>query len=121
MDKANLDRFRSDVFRLVDQIPRGKVTTYGALASVLGYPRHARLVGKFMQQSYLYAPSLPAHRVVGSQGKLNGSAAFGNVLPLERRLSEEGIEVKNQRIVRFQSVFWDPLVAEEQAKAILWK
>ena len=61
-----------------------------------------------MQESYSLEPTLPAHRVLGSQGKLIAKAAFGQMLPLEQRLMDEGLAIKNNRVVHFKQHRWNP-------------
>jgi len=101
--------FKKEVIKLVSLIPEGRMTTYGAIAKALGYPKHARYVGKILNQSGDESPSIPAHRVVSSSGKLSGARAFGQLLSMEQRLEAEGVEVRKGKIVDFKRIIWYPI------------
>lgn len=58
------------VLALVDEIPAGRVATYGQVARLIGWPKNARLVGKILSQSELYGGKHPCHRVVNATGRL---------------------------------------------------
>ena len=58
------------VLVLVDEIPAGRVATYGQIARLIGRPKNARLVGKILSQSELYGGKHPCHRVVNAAGRL---------------------------------------------------
>ncbi len=96
------------VYQVVQLIPKGRVTSYGAIARFLGAARSARMVGWAMNSSHTHDPSLPAHRVVNRNGLLTGKAHFGDPLRMQQLLEAEGISVKNDRIVDFNKHFWDP-------------
>lgn len=86
--------FNEKVWAITMRIPRGKVTTYAAIARKLGGNAY-RAVGNAMNRNP-YAPQVPCHRVVGSNGSLTGYA-FG----IEQKatlLTEEGVEVKGNRV-----------------------
>ena len=91
-------------------IPVGRVTSYGAIAKYLGSKMGARMVGWAMNACH-NMPDVPAHRVVNSKGILSGKHHFGEPDAMEKLLKKEGIKVKNDKIVDFDKVFWDP--AEE--------
>lgn len=74
------------------QIPRGKVTTYGQIALLCGCPRQARRVGYALGHG-LAGAEPPAHRVVNHQGFLTGAAAFETGDTQRLRLEAEGVEV----------------------------
>jgi len=79
------------VFSFVKQIPKGKVATYGQIAALAGYPKHARQVGYLLAKS----PSdqnLPWHRVVNAQGKVSDRRKHGYTDYQRLLLEEEGIE-----------------------------
>ena len=109
--KANStnDNFFERVYAIVRQIPYGKVTSYGAIAKVLGTARSARMVGWAMNASH-GNKEIPAHRVVNRKGLLTGKMHFNSPSEMEELLIIEGIEVVNDQILNFQSVFWDPEV-----------
>lgn len=100
--------FFEDVFEVVRLIPRGKVTTYGAIASFLGTGMSARMVGWAMNASHRTIPEVPAHRVVNRNGMLSGRLHFETPSLMEERLQQEGVSVKNNTITAFDKVFWDP-------------
>lgn len=101
------ENFFSDVFDIVRLIPRGRVTTYGAIASYLGLKSGARMVGWAMNASHA-EKNVPAHRVVNRTGLLTGRHHFETPATMEKRLLKEGIKVKNHQVQEFQSRFWSP-------------
>lgn len=100
--------FFEDVFEVVRLIPPGKVTTYGAIASFLGTGMSARMVGWAMNASHNTFPGVPAHRVVNRNGMLSGRMHFETPTIMEERLQQEGVAVKENTIIEFDKVFWDP-------------
>ncbi|PVH24721.1 MGMT family protein [Sphingobacterium corticibacter] len=98
------------VYEIVDQIPYGRVTSYGAIANALGAGKSSRLVGIAMNYSHQIAPNIPAHRVVNRNGLLTGRHHFIYDHTMEELLSFEGIRVLDNQIVDFKRLFWDPLV-----------
>jgi methylated-DNA-protein-cysteine methyltransferase related protein len=101
--------FFQDVFDVVRQIPKGRVTSYGAIANYLGTRLSARMVGWAMNAAGLAKPKIPAHRVVNSQGMLSGKVHFGSPTAMEDMLKKEKVLVKDDKIVDFKKVFWDPV------------
>ena len=99
--------FFQNVYDVVRLIPKGKVTSYGAIAKYLGSPRSSRMVGWAMNAAHAI-PDVPAHRVVNRNGLLTGKAHFGSPTRMEELLKLEGIEVKSDQIVEFKTIFWDP-------------
>ena len=86
--------FNQKVWALTSRIPCGRVTTYGEIARALGSPHASRAVGNALNKNP-YAPGVPCHRVVGSNGALTG---FAGGLPKKRRmLGEEGVSFKGER------------------------
>jgi methylated-DNA-protein-cysteine methyltransferase-like protein len=100
--------FYEKVYDVVRLVPKGRVTSYGAIAKYLGASRSSRLVGWAMNVSHGVVPSVPAHRVVNRNGMLSGKAHFGQVNAMEQKLIAEGIEVVNDQVQQFDKVFWDP-------------
>jgi len=80
-------------------VPKGRVTSYGAIAKAVGYPNHSRHVGKAMGGC---PKDVPAHRVISSSGSLS-------VHEFQVKLEAEGIEVDNFRIKNFKKLFWNPM------------
>ena len=104
------DNFFERVYRIVRQIPEGKVTSYGAIAKALGTARSARMVGLAMNASH-NTEDVPAHRVVNRIGMLSGKHHFGGTNLMQQLLENEGIEVVNNQIVDFEKHFWQPEVS----------
>lgn len=100
--------FFEDVFEVVRQIPKGKVSTYGAIAAYLGTKMSARMVGWAMNSSHNVKPRVPAQRVVNRNGMLTGKNHFETVTQMEELLKKEGIEIKNDTVQNFNNKFWDP-------------
>ena len=97
------------VYEVARQIPRGRVTSYGAIASCLGTKLSARMVGWAMNGAGNVKPRVPAHRVVNRNGVLSGKHHFGGPDAMEVLLKKEGIRVKNDTVVDFEKLFWDPV------------
>jgi methylated-DNA-protein-cysteine methyltransferase-like protein len=102
--------FFADVMAVVRQVPRGRVTTYGAIAKYLGAARSSRIVGFCMNNAHTVKPKVPAHRVVNRIGLLTGKHHFGSPTAMEDLLKKEGVKVKDDQVVDFQKRFWDPAV-----------
>jgi methylated-DNA-protein-cysteine methyltransferase related protein len=96
------------VFEVARQIPKGRVTSYGAIASCLGTKLSARMVGWAMNGAGRVRPRIPAHRVVNRNGMLSGKHHFETPTKMQELLKKEGIKVKNDVIVDFEKHFWDP-------------
>jgi len=104
------ESFFEQVYEIARQIPAGRVTSYGAIANCLGTKLSARMVGWAMNGAGKVKPKVPAHRVVNRIGVLSGKHHFGGDT-MEKLLKKEGINVKNDTVVDFKKLFWDP--AEE--------
>ena len=103
--------FFEQVYDVVRQIPRGKVTSYGAIAAYLGAKSSARMVGWAMNASFIVTPKVPAHRVVNRNGMLSGKAHFATPTLMEELLAKEKVRVENSTIIDFEKKFWDPAKA----------
>jgi methylated-DNA-protein-cysteine methyltransferase related protein len=99
------------VFEVARQIPKGRVTSYGAIAACLGTRLSARMVGWAMNAAGSVKPRVPAHRVVNRNGMLSGKHHFVPPSGMQKALEKEGVKVKNDMVVDFKKIFWDP--AEE--------
>jgi methylated-DNA-protein-cysteine methyltransferase-like protein len=99
--------FYDEVYQVVRLIPKGRVTSYGAIAEYLGTKGSSRVVGYAMGASGTAQPPIPAHRVVNRNGLLSGKFHFGGET-MEQLLESEGIQVKNNQIQNFKELFWDP-------------
>src|SRR5688572_29318310 len=100
--------FFDDVYAVVRQIPKGKVTSYGAIANYLGTKLSARMVGWAMNAAHSAKPKVPAHRVVNRNGMLSGKAHFATPTLMEELLAKEKIIVEENTIIDFEKKFWDP-------------
>lgn len=103
------DNFFQLVYDIARQIPRGRVTSYGAIAACLGTRSSARMVGWAMNGAGLVKPKVPAHRVVNRMGILSGKHHFHPPGSMEKLLKKEGIKVRNDQVVEFDKLFWDPV------------
>lgn len=102
------DNFFELVFEVARQIPKGRVTSYGAIAACLGAKSSSRMVGWAMNGAGRVKPKVPAHRVVNRLGILSGKHHFTPSGMMEKLLRKEGIKVKNDQVQDFKNVFWDP-------------
>ena len=91
--------FKQQVWEITKLIPKGRISSYGAIAKAVGFPNHSRHVGKAMGGC---PKDVPAHRVISSSGILS-------VPEFQERLEAEGIEVENLRIKNFKKLFWNPM------------
>ncbi len=105
------DNFFERVYVVARQIPYGKVTSYGAIAKVLGAARSARMVGWAMNASH-NLEDVPAHRVVNRMGLLTGKHHFDGTNLMQQLLESEGIEVIDNQIIDFEKHFWIPEMGE---------
>jgi len=96
------------VYEVARQIPKGRVTSYGAIANCIGTKLSARMVGWAMNEAGKVRPKVPAHRVVNRNGMLSGKHHFGEPDAMEKLLKKEGIKVKNDTIIDFEKLFWNP-------------
>jgi methylated-DNA-[protein]-cysteine S-methyltransferase len=100
--------FQKAVWEATKKIPKGKVTTYAAIARMIGRPKAARAVGNALNKNpWLrpatagkpYAPQVPCHRVVKSDGSLGGFA--GGVKKKKLLLEKDGVKIKNNKVTNF--------------------
>ena len=103
----NNNGFFENVYSVVRKIPYGKVSTYGAIANFLGSGKSARAVGWAMNSSHKFN-DIPAHIVVNRNGLLTGKHHFGGTNLMKQLLENEGIIIKNDKIVDFNRYFWEP-------------
>lgn len=101
------ENFFEKVYSIARQIPYGKVTSYGAIAKVLGTARSARMVGWAMNAAH-NLEDVPAHRVVNRTGLLTGKHHFDGTNLMQQLLENEGIVVDNNQIIDFEKHFWEP-------------
>ncbi|MGD1841268.1 MAG: MGMT family protein [Thermonemataceae bacterium] len=99
--------FFQDVYEVVKLIPKGRVTSYGAIAHYLGSKLSARMVGWAMNAAHTLK-EVPAHRVVNRKGVLTGKHHFDTPTTMQHLLEEEGVTIVDDQIQCFEDVFWDP-------------
>ncbi|NSL89696.1 MGMT family protein [Chitinophaga sp. Mgbs1] len=104
------------VYKIVRKIPRGRVTTYGAIAEASGLRITPRMVGWAMNGAGNVKPAVPAHRVVNRNGELSGRQFFATPTLMQELLEQEGVTVKDDKITNFKTVFWDPEVKAKPRK-----
>ena len=103
--------FFEDVWDVARQIPRGRVTSFGAIAAYLGAKSSARMVGWAMSGAHTQSGQpVPAHRVVNRNGLLSGRAHFSPPERMQLLLEKEGVEVVDHQVSNFKKVFWDPAI-----------
>ena len=102
--------FFEQVYDVARQIPKGRVTTYGAIAAYLGTRMSARMVGWAMNGAHTMK-DIPAHRVVNRNGMLSGKMHFATPTRMEELLKKEKVTVLNDQVVDFSKKFWDPAQA----------
>ncbi len=100
--------FFEQVWEVVREVPRGRVTSYGAIAKALGSSQSSRMVGWAMNAAHACA-DVPAHRVVNREGLLTGKVHFTPPSAMQQRLEAEGVKVKKDKVVNFDQLFWDPV------------
>ena len=109
MSKTNSDFF-NQVFQVVRLIPKGKVTSYGAIANYLGSKSSSRIVGYAMNAAHSQKEYVPAHRVLNRNGQLTGKHHFSNPFLMQELLEKEKIEVVNDTVVNLKKHYWDPTI-----------
>jgi methylated-DNA-protein-cysteine methyltransferase-like protein len=100
--------FFEDVWSVVRQIPKGRVTSYGAIANYLGTKLSARMVGWAMKAAHDLHPPVPAQRVVNRNGMLTGRMHYETSTRMQELLEKDGVKVENSTVVDFEERFWDP-------------
>lgn len=113
--KPSEPNFFGDVYEVAKLIPKGRVTSYGAIAHYLGLKSSARMVGWAMHGC---PKGVPAHRVVNSAGLLTGKHHFETPSRMQELLEKEGIRVVNDQIQQFNEHFWNPSTEIQLKKPI---
>lgn len=106
--QSDKESFFAQVYDVVRQVPKGRVTSYGAIAAALGTRGSARMVGWAMNNCHHMVPKVPAHRVVNRLGLLSGKAHFGDPMRMQQLLEKEGVRVVDDQVQDFAQKFWDP-------------
>jgi methylated-DNA-protein-cysteine methyltransferase-like protein len=99
--------FFDKVYQVARLIPKGRVTSYGAIAAYLGTKGSSRMVGYAMQAAGRANPPVPAHRVVNRQGLLTAKFHFGGNT-MQEMLESEGVKVVDDQVQDFKTMYWDP-------------
>lgn len=107
--RQNHSDFFQRVYQVVELIPEGRVTSYGLIANYLSAKRSSRMVGWAMNACHSL-PHIPAHRVVNRNGFLTGKSHFNPPSLMQKILEKEGITIKNDQVVDFKKIVWDPMV-----------
>ena len=103
-NEENQDFFRK-VYELVNRIPFGKVTSYGAIGKVIGIRSSARMVGWAMNSAA--GSDIPCHRVVNRNGELTGKMYFSTPTMMRELLESEGVKFIGDA-VDMKKYFWEP-------------
>lgn len=109
MEKKQSDFFEQ-VYQVVRLIPRGRVTSYGAIANYLGAKSSSRVVGYAMNAAHSQKPKVPAHRVLNRNGQLTGKHHFSTPFEMQELLEKEKIKVENDTVVDLKKHYWDPTI-----------
>ncbi|HKL72070.1 MAG TPA: MGMT family protein [Marinilabiliaceae bacterium] len=104
----NDQSFFDKVYAVVRLIPHGKVTSFGAIASCIGSPGAARMVGWALNKSVGITPFVPAHRVVNRNGVLTGKHHFPGGETMKEMLESESVKIVDDQVVDFEMLFWNP-------------
>ncbi len=112
LSERNKDFFQQ-VYQVARLIPKGRVTSYGAIAKYLGSGKSSRMVGWAMNAVGSQKEYVPAHRVVNRLGMLTGKHHFSDPNQMQNLLEQEGVVVKNDKIQNFKELFWDPMLELE--------
>lgn len=94
-----MTEFQNKCYKVLKQVPKNKITTYKDLAKAIGHPKAYRAVGTAMNKNP-FAPKVPCHRVINSNGEL-GQFAFGQEAK-QVLLQKEGLIVKSGKVVDFK-------------------
>ena len=109
MAKSHSDFF-DQVFQVVRLIPKGRVTSYGAIANYLGAKSSSRVVGYAMNAAHSQKEYVPAHRVLNRNGQLTGKHHFNTPHLMQELLEKEKVKVENDAVVNLKKHYWDPTV-----------
>ena len=113
MKKESTLNFYDRVYCITRLIPKGRVSSYGAIACYLSIGSASRMVGYALTCSHNVLPFVPAHRVVNRSGLLTGKIHFGTPTLMQQLLENEGIIVEDDQVKYFSILHWDPSVELE--------
>jgi methylated-DNA-protein-cysteine methyltransferase-like protein len=103
--KKEEENFFDKVHAVARLIPKGKVTSYGAIAEYLGARISSRMTGWAMNAAPM---DVPAHRVLNRNGMLTGKNHFATATLMQEMLEAEGHEIENDCVKNFKEKYWDP-------------
>lgn len=105
--KMSDNNFFQSVYSIVKKIPRGKVTSYGRIASLLGHPRSARVVGYALNAlAKEFESEIPWQRVINSKGKITFKGDLVRASLQKALLLEEGIYFDSEDCVDWKKQGW---------------
>ncbi len=108
--KKDKESIYDAIYDVVRSIPKGRVTSYGAVAAAIGAASGARVVGYAMNRCHGIKPKVPAHRVLNRNGLLTGKFHFSPPEKMQELLEKEGIKIVDDKVQNFETVFWDPTI-----------
>ncbi len=108
-EQASKENIYEVIYQVVRSVPKGRVTTYGAVAAAIGARSGARVVGYAMNNCAGIKPKVPAHRVVNRNGQLTGRFHFATPTLMQELLEKEGVKVMDDTVVDFKKLYWDPM------------
>lgn len=97
------------VYEVVKLIPKGRVTSYGAIAEYLGMKSGGRMIGWAMNAVHEFK-HIPAHRMLNRNGLLTGKMHFSTPTKMQELLEKEAVKIKDDQVQNFEKVFWDPSI-----------
>jgi len=95
--------FKDRVIEIVKQIPKGKVTSYGTVATLAGVPRGARLVGGVLHFNTI---EVPWYRIINRHGLISTKCLEHPKVLQKTLLEQEGIEVSKDFMIDLQKYGW---------------
>ena|SRR3989338_1802629 len=101
---TDITDFQNKIYGILKKVPKGRVTTYKLLAQRLGSNAY-RAVGTAMRKNP-FAPIIPCHRVVCSNGEVGNYSGDGGANGKIKLLRDEGVEIDNNKIINFEKVLW---------------
>lgn len=102
--------FFEQVYQVVRLIPKGRVTSYGAIANYLGAKSSSRVVGYAMNAAHSQKEYVPAHRVLNRNGQLTGKHHFSTPYLMQELLEKEKVKIENDTVVNLKKHYWDPTI-----------
>lgn len=107
-DLVKVSPFAQKIYDTLLKVPKGKLTTYKQLAEASG-TRAYRAVGLILSKNP-FAPDVPCHRVIASDGTLGGFMGSKGVLTVSEKIKllvAEGIKIKDGKVVDYESILFD--------------